>query len=87
MRRAGEPQSWLINATIDTSATPEAWLRKDIIDVSADRMQSATVTAKGAKPYTAAKSARADANFAVEGLAEGQVAERADRGEQRRDRR
>jgi hypothetical protein len=71
VRRAGEPQSWLVNATIDTSSTPEAWLRKDIIDVSADRVQSATVEVKGAKPYTAAKAARADANFNVEGLPKG----------------
>ncbi len=71
VRRAGEPQSWLINATIDTSATPEAWLRKDIIDVSADRLQSAKVETKGAKPYTAAKRSRADADFAVEGLPKG----------------
>ena len=75
VRRAGEPQSWLIDKTIDASATPEAWLRKDILDVSADRMQSATVDAhadgKGAKPYTAAKSSRADANFGVEGLPRG----------------
>jgi len=71
VRRAGEPQSWLVNATIDTSSTPEAWLRKDIIDVSADRMQSATIETKGAKPYTAAKATRADANFNVEGLPKG----------------
>jgi hypothetical protein len=71
VRRAGEPQSWLIDTTIDTSATPDAWLRKDIIDVSADRMQSATVTAKGGKPYTASKSARAEQNFAVTGLPKG----------------
>jgi hypothetical protein len=71
VRRAGEPQSWLINSSIDTSATPEAWLRKDIIDVSADRMQSARVETKGAKAYSAAKAARADSNFAVEGLPKG----------------
>lgn len=73
VRRAGEPQSWLIDATIDTSATPDAWVRKDIIDVSADRMQSATVTAKEGKPYTAEKSARADQNFAVTGLPKGKA--------------
>lgn len=71
VRRAGEPQSWLINTTIDTSQTPEAWLRKDIIDVSADRVQSASIETKGAKPYTAAKAARADTNFAVAGLPKG----------------
>jgi hypothetical protein len=71
VRRAGEPQSWLVNASIDTSSTPEAWLRKDIIDVGADRMQSATVQTKDAKPYTAAKATRADANFNVDGLPKG----------------
>jgi hypothetical protein len=71
VRRAGEKQSWLINTTIDTSATPEAWLRKDIVDVSADRVQSARVETKGAKPYTASKAARADTDFAVEGLPKG----------------
>ena len=71
VRRAGEPQSWLVNATIDTSSTPEAWLRKDIIDVAADRVQSATVGVKNAKPYTAAKAARGDANFSIDGLPKG----------------
>jgi hypothetical protein len=71
VRRASEPQSWLVNASIDTSSTPEAWLRKDIIDVGADRMQSATVQTKDAKPYTAAKATRADANFNVDGLPKG----------------
>jgi hypothetical protein len=71
VRRAGEPQSWLIDKTIDTSPAADAWLRKDIIDVSADRMQSASVTTKGGKPYAAAKSARADQNFAVSGLPKG----------------
>jgi hypothetical protein len=71
VRRAGEPQSWLIDTTLDTSATPDAWVRKDIIDVSADRMQSATVTAKDGKPYTATKSARAEQNFAVTGFPKG----------------
>jgi hypothetical protein len=73
VRRAGEPQSWLIDKTIDTSAAADAWLRKDIIDVSADRMQSATVTAKDDKPYSAVKSARADQNFAVTGLPKGKA--------------
>ena len=71
VRRAGEPQSWLIDKTIDTSPTPDAWVRKDIIDVSADRMQSATVTTKDAKPYSATKNARADQNFTVTGLPKG----------------
>lgn len=71
VRRAGEPKSWLINKDIDTSASADQWLRKNVLDVSADRVQSAEVTIAGAKPYSAVKKTRADANFAVEGLPKG----------------
>jgi len=71
VRRAGEPQSWLISKSLETSASPDQWLSKQVIDVSADRIQSATVTFAGAKPYTAAKKSRADENFSVEGLPKG----------------
>lgn len=71
VRRAGEAQSWLIDTQLDASATPDAWLRKEILNVSADRVQSATVSIKGAKSYTAAKSSRADADFKLEGLPKG----------------
>ncbi|MET0533448.1 MAG: DUF4340 domain-containing protein [Steroidobacter sp.] len=71
VRRAGEPKSWLINKDVDTSASPDQWLRKNILDVSADRVQSAEVTVAGAKPYSALKKTRADADFTVEGLPKG----------------
>jgi len=71
VRRAGEPKSWLVNKDIDTSASPDQWLRKNVIDVSADRIQSAEVTIAGAKPYSAVKQTRADADFAIEGLPKG----------------
>ena len=71
VRRVGEPASWLINETLDTSSTADAWLRKEIIDVSADRTQSAAVTIGAAKGYSAAKQTRADADFKVEGVPKG----------------
>lgn len=71
VRRAGEPQSWLIDAAIDVPTTPEDWLYKDLLDVSADRIQSAAVTLQGAQTYTASKATRADADFKVEGLPRG----------------
>lgn len=71
VRRAGEPKSWLVNKDIDTSASPDQWLRKNVLDVSADRVQSAEVTIAGAKPYSAVKKTRADADFAIEGLPKG----------------
>jgi hypothetical protein len=71
VRRAGEPKSWLINKSIDTSSSADQWLRKSVIDVSADRVQSAEVTVGTAKPYSALKKTRADADFTVEGLPKG----------------
>jgi hypothetical protein len=73
VRRAGEPKSWLVNKSIDTSSSADQWLRKEIIDVSADRVQSAEVTVGSGKPYSAAKKTRADADFAVEGLPKGKA--------------
>jgi hypothetical protein len=71
VRRADEPTSWLINKSLDTSSTADQWLHRTIIDVSADRVQSAEVKIGNAKPYTALKHSRADADFAVEGLPKG----------------
>jgi hypothetical protein len=71
VRRAGEAPSWLIGTSIENASTPDAWLEKDIIDVGADRIQSAAITTVGAKTYTAAKSSRADANFSVDGVPKG----------------
>lgn len=71
VRRAGEPKSWLVNKSVDTSSSADQWLRKEVIDVSADRVQSAEVTIGTGKPYSAVKKTRADADFAVEGLPKG----------------
>lgn len=71
VRRAGEPKSWLIAADLDAPAKPQDWLDQSILDVTADRVQSATVTAKGAKPYSAVKNSKADANFTIEKLPKG----------------
>ena len=71
VRKVGEEQSWLIDTSLERSPTPEDWLRKSIVDVRADRIQSATIETKDAKPYTAAKESRADADFAVESLPKG----------------
>jgi hypothetical protein len=71
VRRAGEKPSWMIATSIDTSSSPEAWLHKEIVDVRADRIQSATVQVDKSPAYTASKANRADANFAVQPLPKG----------------
>lgn len=74
VRRAGEPSSWLINESVNASTTIHDWLQTSIIDVTADRVQSVSVTT-GNKAYTAAKGARADADFEIEGLPKGKEAD------------
>jgi Domain of unknown function (DUF4340) len=71
VRRAGEPQSWLVKADIDAPSSPEEWLDKGLIDVSADRIQSAAITMPKARPYTATKNSRSDENFTITGLPKG----------------
>jgi hypothetical protein len=65
VRRAGEKPSWLVATSIETSSSPDAWLRKDIVDVRADRIQSVSVAIEKSPAYTASKGSRADANFNV----------------------
>jgi hypothetical protein len=71
VRKVGEPQSWLIDASLDSSAAPDAWLRKEILDVSADRVQAASIATGKQKAYTAAKASRAAADFTVTDLPKG----------------
>lgn len=71
VRRTGEPASWLTNESIEASATPHDWLQTSILDIGADRVQSAAITVAGARPYTIAKATRADADFKVDGLPRG----------------
>ncbi len=71
VRRAGDKQSWLIGDSLDLPTALNTWLRKDIIDVAADRVQSVTVEVAGTKPYTAAKTSREQMNFSIDGLPKG----------------
>jgi hypothetical protein len=71
VRRVGEQKSWLVSEQLSASPEPRDWLDKDIINVSADRVQSATIEIQGQKPYTASKASRADENFAVSPLPKG----------------
>jgi hypothetical protein len=73
VRRAGDKQSWLVNTQLSASPDIGDWLDKEIINVSADRVQSAVVAIEGQKPYTATKSARADADFSVDPLPKGKA--------------
>ena len=71
VRRVGESASWLVDQNLAASANPHDWLRTPILDIGADRVQSATITLGSAKPYSATKKTRADADFAIDSLPQG----------------
>jgi len=70
VRRAGEAPSWLVTSTIEAPTLPDAWLRRELLDIPGNRLQSAAVTI-GDKTYTASKSTRAEPQFKVDGLPKG----------------
>jgi hypothetical protein len=71
VRRAGEAPSWLVTSTIEVSTTPvDAWLRRELLDVSGDRVQAAEVSI-GGQSYTVAKAARTETEFKVDGVPKG----------------
>ncbi len=71
VRRVGDATSWLVSEQLSASPEPRDWLRKEIVNISADRVQAATVETHGQQPYTASKDSRAAADFAVEPLPRG----------------
>jgi hypothetical protein len=73
VRRANEKTSWLIDHDLNAPTQPQHWLRPELIDLSADRIQAAHIEIAGKQAYTAAKQSRADANFAVSDLKRGQA--------------
>lgn len=71
VRRAGEKESWLIGGELDVPAEPGQWLKKELLNVGADRVQEASIDVSGSPSYSAFKSTRADANFDVRGIPKG----------------
>jgi hypothetical protein len=71
VRRTGEAPSWLVNVGMEVPSSTGEWLRKDILDVGADRIQQATIAITGEPAYTATKNSRTDANFTVAGIPKG----------------
>jgi hypothetical protein len=67
VRRHDEATSWLADRAFDIPKEPRAWIDRSVIDVGADRIQSASIERAGAR-YDAAKSSRTAADFTVTGL-------------------
>jgi hypothetical protein len=74
VRRAGEAESWLVSGTINVDRKVENWLRKDVVDVAANRVASVTITRPDGKVVRIAKDSEADANFKLADVPKGREA-------------
>jgi hypothetical protein len=71
VRRAGEAESWLVSGNVNVDRKVENWLRKDVADVAANRVQSVTLTRPDGKIVRITKNAEADASFTLADVPKG----------------
>ena len=73
VRKSGEQKSWLVDRALEAPAEPKEWLNSQLLDIAADRIQSARIDIDGKQPYAAVKHKREDANFTITNLKKGQA--------------
>jgi len=71
VRRVGEAASWLIDQELDASADPRQWLRRDIVNIAADRIAEVVTELAGERRYAVRKEKRTSPNFDVDALPRG----------------
>lgn len=74
VRRAGDAQSWLASGSLTLEKNAADWLKKDLADIAADRVQSVTLEHADGTPVHVAKSAAGDANFVLADIPKGREA-------------
>ena len=67
VRRKGEAASWQIGTALTVERDPAKWLATELLDIGADRIQSAEFTTDGKHRWTAEKASRADQSFRIAG--------------------
>ncbi|MEO7062307.1 MAG: DUF4340 domain-containing protein [Dokdonella sp.] len=71
VRRVGDVQSWLASGTLSVEKNAADWLKKDLVDISADRVASIAITHSDGKTVRITKDARGDANFKLADIPKG----------------
>ncbi|HTE40631.1 MAG TPA: DUF4340 domain-containing protein [Steroidobacteraceae bacterium] len=71
VRRVGEKQSWLLSQSLIASTEVSQWLRRDLINVPADRVQEIAIQPGSGPRYAIVKTSRAEQNFDVNGVPKG----------------
>jgi len=74
VRRAGEAQSWLASATLTVPKDAAEWLKKDLADVPANRIEAVAITHADGKSVRIAKDAAGDANYKLADVPKGREA-------------
>lgn len=67
IRKAGEPQSWLVSGQVEVPREPTGWLEATFADIKRDRIKSVVVTHPDSSTVTVARGSQAEA-FNVQGI-------------------
>lgn len=74
VRRAGEAQSWLASGTLSVEKGAADWLKRDLANIPAERIESVTLTPAVGKGVRVHKDAGGDANFTLADIPKGREA-------------
>lgn len=74
VRRSGDARSWLASAALSVPKSASEWLRKDVADVPAARLESVAITHADGKGFRVFKEHEGDANFRLADVPKGREA-------------
>ena len=74
VRRVGDPQSWLVSATLKVEKNAADWLKKDLVDIAENRIESVTIIHPDGKRVRVSKDAEGDVNFKLADIPKGREA-------------
>jgi hypothetical protein len=71
VRRDGDAQSWLANENLTVAKNASDWEKRDLADIAASRLRSASLTSADGKTLNVYKYQPGDANFKIADLPKG----------------
>ncbi len=74
VRVAGQPESWLVSASLTVDKSGADWLRKDLADIAAARIAAVAITHADGSKVVIAKNAESDANYVLADVPKGREA-------------
>ncbi|MGN6518373.1 MAG: DUF4340 domain-containing protein [Dokdonella sp.] len=74
VRVVGQPESWLVSGSLNVDRNGSDWLRKDLADIAATRIESVAITHADGGKVSIAKNAEGDPNYVLAGVPKGREA-------------